>query len=64
MAKTDLKRDILIKLKNNPDATNKEIANAVGCSPSYVSTVKNEFSDYTSVDAMQDQLDKELDDFL
>lgn len=59
--KTELKRDILIALTNNPNATNKQIAESVGCSASYVSQVKQEFDDYTSLDAALDELDKSLD---
>lgn len=61
MPKTELKRDILLELQNNPDATNKHIANAVDCSLSYVSTVRNQYDDYTDVDALQDQIQKDLD---
>ena len=60
--KTDLKRDILIELQNNPGATNAEIADSVGCSSSYVSQVKNEFDDYDSIQAGIDALDRDLDE--
>lgn len=61
MPKTELKRDILLELQNNPNATNKQIANAVDCSPSYVSTVRNQYDNYSDVDALQDQIQKDLD---
>jgi hypothetical protein len=61
MSKTELKRDILLALQNNPDATNKSIAKDVGCSESYVSQVKQEFDDYDNVDAMADAIDREVD---
>lgn len=60
--KTDLKRDILLELQDDPDATNTEIADAVGCSASYVSQVKNEFDDYNALDAAQDDVDKRFDE--
>lgn len=61
MSKTKLKRDILLELQNNPGATNKEIATAVDCSASYVSQVKQEFDDYDDVDALNDAIDREVD---
>lgn len=59
--KTELKRDILVEVKNNPGATNEEIADSVGCSASYVSQVTSEYDDYDDLDALDDQLDQEMD---
>lgn len=42
---TETQRDILKTAKRNNDATNKEIAEQVGCSQSYVSEVLNEHGD-------------------
>lgn len=59
--KTDLQRDILITWYENPNATNKEIAEACDCSASYVSQVKNRFDDYSEMEAMFDREDRELE---
>ena len=59
--KTDLQRDILTTWYENPDATNKEIAEACDCSSSYVSQVKNRFDGYTEMEAMFDREDRELE---
>lgn len=61
MSKTELKRDILLALQNNPRATNKDIADDVGCSESYVSQVKQEYDDYDDVDALNDAIDRDVD---
>lgn len=59
--KTDLQRDILITWYENPNATNKEIAESCDCSASYVSEVKNRFDDYGEMEAMFDREDRELE---
>lgn len=59
--KTDLQRDILITWYENPNSTNKEIAEACDCSASYVSDVKNRFDNYNSMEAMMDREDKEIE---
>jgi len=59
--KTELQRDILLTWYKNPNATNKDIADACNCSSSYVSTVKNRFDDYNEFEAMMDQQDKEME---
>lgn len=61
MPKTDLKRDILIAAKNNPGASNAELADIAGCSESYVSNVLSEYDDYTQIDAIDDELERDLD---
>ena len=61
MSKTELKRDILIAVNKNSNASNKQIANKVGCSASYVSQVRNEFAGYNSVDAALDEVDRLMD---
>lgn len=58
--KTELKRDILVEVQNNPNATNAEIADTVGCSESYVSQVTSEYDDYDDLDALDDRLDQEM----
>jgi len=58
--KTELQRDILLTWYNNPNATNKEIADMCDCSASYVSDVKNRFDNYNSMEAMMDREDKEM----
>jgi hypothetical protein len=60
-SKTDLQRDILLTWWENPNATNKEIADACDCSASYVSQVKNRFDDYNEFEAMMDRQDAELE---
>lgn len=42
---TDLKKDIVEYLAHNPNATNKEVSEAVGCSISYPSPVRDDFGD-------------------
>lgn len=59
--KTDLQRDILLTWYENPNATNKEIAEACDCSASYVSQVTNRFEDYNEMEAMMDRQDKEME---
>ena len=59
--KTELQRDILLTWYKNPNATNKDIADACNCSSSYVSTVKNRFDDYNEFEAMMDQQDKQME---
>jgi hypothetical protein len=59
--KTDLQRDILVTWYENPNATNKEIAEACDCSASYVSDVKNRFDNYGEMEAMFDRQDRELE---
>ena len=58
--KTELQRDILLTWYENPNSTNKEIAEACDCSASYVSDVKNRFDSYSSMEAMMDREDKEM----
>lgn len=58
--KTELQRDILLTWYENPNSTNKEIAEACDCSASYVSDVKNRFDSYNSMEAMMDREDKEM----
>jgi hypothetical protein len=60
-SKTNLQRDILITWYDNPNATNKEIAEACDCSASYVSEVKNRFDGYNEMEAMFDREDRELE---
>ncbi|WP_256296402.1 hypothetical protein [Haloarchaeobius salinus] len=59
--KTALQREILLTWHRNPNATNKEIAEACDCSASYVSQVKNRFDDYNEFEAMMDRQDRELE---
>lgn len=59
--KTELQRDILLTWYENPNATNKEIADACDCSASYVSQVTNRFDDYNEMEAMVDRRDKEIE---
>ncbi|OYR54457.1 winged helix-turn-helix domain-containing protein [Halorubrum halodurans] len=59
--KTELQRDILLAWYQNPNATNKQIAEACDCSASYVSTVKNRFDDYNEFEAMMDRQDREME---
>lgn len=59
--KTDLQREILLTWYDNPNATNKEIAEACDCSASYVSEVKNRFNNYDEFEAMMDRQDKEME---
>ncbi|SDF00848.1 hypothetical protein SAMN04488067_101416 [Halorubrum xinjiangense] len=60
-SKTDLQREILLTWRENPNATNQEIADACDCSASYVSQVKNRFDGYDEFDAMMDREDAELE---
>ncbi|VTT87167.1 hypothetical protein DM2_3205 [Halorubrum sp. DM2] len=60
-SKTDLQRDILLTWRDNPNATNQEIAEACDCSASYVSQIKNRFDNYNEFDAMMDRQDAELE---
>lgn len=59
--KTELQRDILLTWYENPDATNKGIADICDCSASYVSEVKNRFDGYNEFEAMMDRQDKEME---
>jgi len=59
--KTELQREILLTWYDNPNATNKEIAELCDCSASYVSNVKNRFDDYTEFEIMMDRQDKEME---
>ena len=59
--KTDLQREILLTWYNNPDITNKEIAEACDCSASYVSQIKNRFDDYNEFEAMMDRQDRQME---
>ncbi|WP_436347911.1 MarR family transcriptional regulator [Natronorubrum sp. FCH18a] len=59
--KTELQRDILLTWYENPQATNKEIADACDCSSSYVSQITNRFDDYNQMEAMMDRQDKEME---
>ena len=59
-SKTDLQRRIVTTWYENPNATNKEIAEACDCSASYVSQVKNRFDDYSEMEYMFDTQDQEL----
>lgn len=58
--KTELQRNILLTWYNNPDATNKEIAEACDCSASYVGDIKNRFDDYDHFEAMMDRQDQQM----
>lgn len=58
---TELQREILRTWRSHPDATNREIADACDCSPSYVSQVKNRFDSYGEFDATTDRRDRELE---
>lgn len=60
-SKTDLQRRIVTTWYENPNATNKEIAEACDCSASYVSQVKNRFDDYNEMEYMFDSQNKELE---
>ena len=60
-SKTDLQREILLTWRNNPNATNKAIADACDCSASYVSQIKNRFNSYDEFDAMMDRQDAEIE---
>ena len=60
-SKTELQRNILLAWYENPDATNKEIADYCDCSASYVSQVKNRFDDYNQMEAMMDRQDREME---
>lgn len=53
--KTELQRAILITAYQNPDATQAEIADACGCSRSYVSEVLRR---YDGQDAMEAQIEE------
>lgn len=59
--KTELQRDILLTWYENPNAKNKEIADACDCSSSYVSNVKNRFNNYNEFEAMMDRQDKQME---
>jgi len=43
MSKTDLQKSIIRTAHRNPNATQREIADVVGCSTSYVSQTINDF---------------------
>ena len=45
--KDALQRDVLIEWYHNKEASDEEIADAVGCSETYVSTVKAKFEGYS-----------------
>lgn len=59
--KTDLQREILLTWYDNPNMTNKEIAEACDCSASYVSQIKNRFDDYNEFEAMMDRQDRQME---
>ena len=59
--KTDLQREILLTWYNNPNTTNKEIAEACDCSASYISQIKNRFDDYDEFEAMMDRQDRQME---
>ena len=59
--KTELQRDILLTWYENPNSTNKEIAEACDCSSSYVSNVKNRFDNYNEFEAMMDRQDEQME---
>lgn len=59
--KTHLQREILLTWYENPNATNKEIADACNCSASYVSEITNRFDDYSQMEAMIDRQDREME---
>lgn len=58
--KTELQREILLTWRENPDATNAEIAEACDCSASYVSQVTSRFDDYDAFQAALDRGDREM----
>lgn len=47
--KTRLQQDIIREINRNPRATNKEIAQIVGCSASYVSQTRQEYTIYDGI---------------
>ena len=59
--KTNLQREIVTAWYENPNATNKEIADACDCSASYVSQIRNRFEDYDEMECMIDTQDRELE---
>lgn len=59
--KTELQREILLTWYNNPNATNKEIAEVCDCSASYVSEIKNRFNNYDQFEAMMDRQDRDIE---
>ncbi|WP_324663268.1 hypothetical protein [Haloarcula sediminis] len=59
--KTDLQRDIVLTWYENPNATNKEIADACDCSSSYVSQIKNRFDDYSEMEYMMDRQNEQME---
>jgi len=59
--KTDLQRDIVLTWYENPNATNKEIADACDCSSSYVSQIKSRFDDYNQMEYMMDRQDEQME---
>jgi DNA-binding MarR family transcriptional regulator len=56
---TETKTEIIEYLARNPNATNQEVANAVGCSISYPSPVRDQYSDLIRQRA--EQLGSDLD---
>ncbi|WP_435177930.1 winged helix-turn-helix transcriptional regulator [Halorussus sp. AFM4] len=58
--KTELQRDILITAYHNPRLNQSEIADRVGCSSSYVSTVLNRFDNVDAMHAEIEQLNQDL----
>lgn len=59
--KTKLQRDILVAKARNPRATNKQIANRVNCSPSYVSQTLNRYNSYSEFEALFDGWQQDLE---
>lgn len=59
--KTDLQRETLLTWYDNPNATNREIAEACDCSVSYVSQIKNRFDGYNEFEAMMDRQDRQME---
>jgi len=59
--KTELQREILLTWYENPNATNKDIADACDCSGSYVSEIKNRFDNYDEMEYMMDSQDAEME---
>lgn len=59
--KTTLQRDIMLDWYQNPNATDAEIADRVGCSTSYVNEVRNKFDDYSDFEATLDAVDQDIE---
>lgn len=58
--RTELQREILVTAYANPDMSQAEIADRVGCSASYVSSVLNEYDSYDAMEARIEQLGTDI----